>query len=30
VEFYIDTPYAAASVIKTAANQYRVIGRVSA
>jgi len=28
--YYIDTPYAAASVMKTAANQYRVIGRVSA
>ena len=30
VEYYIDTPYAAASVIKTAANEYRVVGRVSA
>ncbi len=30
VTFYIDTPYAAASVIKTGTNEYRVIGRVSA
>lgn len=30
VTFYIDTPYAAASVLKTDANEYRVIGRVSA
>lgn len=28
--YYIDTPYAAASVIKTGATEYRVIGRVSA
>jgi len=28
-EFYIDTAYTAASIIKTAANEYRVIGRVS-
>ena len=27
--YYIDTEYAAASVMKTAANEYRVIGRVS-
>lgn len=30
VNFYIDTPYAVASVLKTASNEYRVIGRVSA
>jgi hypothetical protein len=30
VTFYIHTPYAAASVMKTAANEYRVIGQVSA
>lgn len=29
ISYYIDTPYAAASIIKTAANEYRVIGRVS-
>lgn len=30
VTFYIDTPYAAASILKTGTNEYRVIGRVSA
>jgi len=30
VVYYIDTPYAAASVIKTGTNEYRVLGRVSA
>ena len=30
ITFYIDTPYAAASVLKTDTNEYRVIGRVSA
>ena len=30
VSFYIHTPYAAASVMKTGANEYRVIGQVSA
>jgi hypothetical protein len=30
VQFYIHTAYAPASVIKTAANEYRVIGNVSA
>lgn len=30
VQFYIHTAYAAASVIKTANNEYRVIGNVSA
>jgi len=30
VTFYIHTPYAPASVIKTDANEYRVIGQVSA
>lgn len=30
VTFYIDTPYGAASVIKTAAQEYRVVGRISA
>lgn len=30
VTFYIHTPYAAASVLKTDANEYRVIGQVSA
>ena len=30
VVFYVNTPYAAASVLKTGANEYRVIGRVSA
>ena len=30
VSFYIHTPYAAASVLKTGANEYRVIGQVSA
>jgi hypothetical protein len=30
VQFYIHTAYAPASVIKTAANEYRVIGQVSA
>ena len=30
VTFYIDTPYAAASVLKTGASEYRVLGRVSA
>lgn len=30
VVFYVDTPYAAGSVMKTGANEYRVIGRVSA
>ena len=28
--FYIDTPYAAASVIKTASQEYRIVGRISA
>jgi hypothetical protein len=28
--FYIHTPFAAASVLKTASNEYRVIGQVSA
>jgi len=30
VVFYVDTPYAAGSVLKTGNNEYRVIGRVSA
>jgi len=30
ISFYIDTPYAAASVLKTDTSEYRVIGRVSA
>lgn len=30
VTFYIDTPYAAASILKTGTNEYRVLGRVSA
>lgn len=30
VSFYIHTPYAAASVLKTGATEYRVIGQVSA
>lgn len=30
VVFYVDTPYAAGSVMKTGNNEYRVIGRVSA
>jgi len=30
VSFYIHTPYAAASVLKTGDNEYRVIGQVSA
>lgn len=28
-DFYIDTEYAAAAVVKTDANEYRVIGRIS-
>ena len=28
-QFYIDTPYAAAAVIKSGAGEYRVIGRIS-
>lgn len=28
-DFYVDTQYAAAAVIKTDANEYRVIGRIS-
>lgn len=30
VTYYIDTPYAAASVLKTGSSEYRVIGRISA
>lgn len=30
VTYYIDTPYAAASVIKTGSSEYRVVGRISA
>lgn len=29
VEFYIDTPYAAATIIKTASSEYRVIGQIA-
>jgi hypothetical protein len=30
IAYYIDTPYAAASVIKTGSSEYRVVGRISA
>jgi hypothetical protein len=30
ITYFIDTPYAAASVIKTGSSEYRVVGRISA
>lgn len=29
LDFYVDTQYAAAAVVKTAANEYRIVGRIS-